>query len=338
MQMKKIGNVVTVNESDTPWKANGVTVDANASLEEWQKAAKLDYQVIACPSLFDFNGEIRKVPNRVQLVRSDTGVSLSEMSGNNYKIRQPSEILEFFRNLVDGEQLKMKVVGSMQEGRKIFALAERIGSEVEIGKGTGDILRQNVFLIESFDGSHATKAKPKAERLFCLNQIETPFSGYANKGDVVKRKHSQEWEIQGVQMEMAAMDKAFASFVENANNMTQVKMTEDMVLRYFSKLYAPEAFENPDNWRKSKYFLDREEVTTNKRNVVADLMNVLEDSLGHAVAGSTEGTLYGALNAVTFYHDHEARTKGNKRFESAMIGAGNRAKDSAYALALEVLS
>lgn len=337
MLMKKIGNVAALNESDVPWKSNGHIVDANASLEDWQKAAGLDYNVLACPSHFLIDGEFHKVPNRVQLVRSDTKVSLSEMSGNNYKIRQPGEILEFFRNLVDGKQLKMKVVGSMQEGRKIFALAERVDSEVEIGKGTGDIIKQNVFLIESFDGSHATKARPQAERLFCLNQLETPFAGYANK-NCVKRKHSQDWEIHGVQMEMAEMDKAFATFVEKANAMTAIKMTEDMVIRYFAKLYAPEAFENPDNWKRSKYFLDREEVTTNKRNVVADLMNCLEDSLGHAVAGSTEGTLYGALNAVTFYHDHEARSKGNKRWESAMIGAGNRAKDSAYALALEVLN
>jgi phage/plasmid-like protein (TIGR03299 family) len=330
LQTPKLGTVAFHGEQ--PWKSNGNEVDPKASLGEWQKAAGLDYEVVPCPSLYRFNDELRTVPNRVQLVRSDTGNSLSEMSGTSYKIRQPAEILEFFRNLVDTNQLQMKVVGQMQEGRKIFALAERVGHEVEIGKNSGDILRQNVFLIESFDGSHATKAIPKAMRLFCLNQI-TPFGGYRGG---VNRKHSQSWDIEGVQLELAAMDEQFGQFVEAAQEMAKFKMTQDMIERYFARIYVPEAFENLEHWRKSKLNFEAEGVSTNQRNVMKDLLLTMEDNLG-AHLTSAEGTLYGALNTVTFYQDHEARTKGNKRFESAMIGAGNRTKDEALSTALELI-
>lgn len=327
-----LGNVAFQGEK--PWKSNGSEVAPNATLEDWQEAAGLNYKVVPCPSMFQIGNEIVTVPNRVQLVRTDTRTSLSEMSGSNYKIRQPKEILEFFRNMVEANKLKMKVVGQMQEGRKIFALAERVGLEAEIGKGSGDIMRSNVFLIESFDGSHATKAIPKAMRLFCLNQI-TPFGGYTKGG--VNRKHSQTWDIEGVQLELAAMDKAFLEFVDVANAMAKIRMTQDMLERYFARLYAPEAFDNLDHWKRSKFDIFGDKVSTNKRNVIAELLLTVEDNLGASLS-STDGTLYGAFNAVTFYHDHEARTKGNKRFESAMIGAGNRTKDEALSAAIEIIA
>lgn len=332
--IKKAGNVIHRNGVALPWKANGATIDPKASLDDWMKESGTDFEVVPVPSLYQFNDELRTVPNRVQLIRTDTGESLSQVSGNTYKIHQPKEILEFFRNLVESNQMQMDLVGQMQEGRKIFALAST-GEEAEIGKGSGDVVKANVFLIGSFDCSHATKARAGVERLFCLNQIENPFgSSFANR-NAVRRKHSQHFVADEVQLELAAINESFAAFVERANAFTKVKMTQDMTLRFLTKLYAPDAFDNPKNWRKSKFHL--EDATTNKQNVIADVLNTMEDNLGHALA-SAHGSLWGALNAVTFYHDHQARTKGNKRWESAMIGQGNARKSEALQLALEIIN
>lgn len=338
MLTQKLGSVIHREGVDQPWKSNGSVIDPKASLDDWREQAGLNYDVIGTPSLYRFNNELKEVPNRVQLIRSDNGASLSEVSANNYKIRQPKEILEFFRNLVESNNMQMDLVGQMQEGRKIFALAST-GEEAEIGKGSGDIVKANVFLIESFDCSHATKARAGVERLFCLNQLETAGFGnhFTNKG-AIKRKHSQEFIPEEVQFELAHINDNFRSFVTAANEMTKVKVTKDMVIAYLARLYAPEAFgEDFDlsNWRKAKK-IDFDGVSTNKQNVIASVFDTLEDNLGYALEG-THGTLWGLLNAVTFYHDHEARTKGNKRWESAMIGNGNNVKNQAKELALELL-
>lgn len=332
------GDVVLREGIDVPWKANGSVIDADASLDDWLDKAGLNYTVDAVPSLYQFGEELREVENRKQLIRSDTGTALAQVSASNYKVRQPREIMEFFRNLVESNNMQMDIIGQMQGGRKIFGLAST-GDEAEIGKGSGDIVKANVFLIESFDLSHATKARSGVERLFCLNQIETNrfgSSNFVNKGSI-KRKHSQEFIPEEVQFELAHVNDNFRQFVDFANAMTEIKMTEDMVKRFLFRLYAPKVFENPDNWRKAKIDYEREGVTTNALNVAGDVLNTLEDNLGHAIAGTT-GTLWGALNAITFYHDHESRTKGEKRWESAMIGNGNTKKNEALQLALEVVN
>lgn len=326
---------------DKPWKSNGSEVDPNASLDVWLEEAGLNYDVKAVPALYEHNGVLRRVENRVQLIRSDTGNALSQVSENSYKVRQPREIMEFFRNLVASNNMQMEVVGAMQGGKKIFALAKS-GEEREIVKGSGDLVSANVFLIESFDGSHATKARSGAERLYCLNQIETHGFRSGNSftdRNAVKRKHSQEFIPEEVQFELAHMNENFAQFCDFAQDMAGFKMTEEMIQRYFARIYAPKVFgENVDNWQKAKKLdWEAEGVSSNQRNVVADVLNVVEDNLGHALQGAT-GTLWGALNAVTFYHDHEARTKGEKRWESAMIGAGNNTKNDAFKIAKEVIS
>ena len=115
------------------------------------------------------------------------------------------------------------------------------------------------------------------------------------------------------------------------------KVGSETLNRFFAKLYAPKAFKDSDNWLKSELDFDREGVTTNARNNFRDMLNIFRDSPGSELP-SANGTLYGALNAVTFYQDQVARTKDDKRWESATLGNGNRMKDSALSLTMELLS
>lgn len=324
---------------ETPWHGYGDVIGENDSLEDIIKKAGLDHSIVAVPSQYVWNDEVRTVPNRVQLVRSDTGESLSEMSGNTYKIRQPSEIVEFFRNLCEGNELQMNVAGSLHGGRKIWAMAERLGHEAEIkvGKtkksGTGDIIKPYVLLVESYDGTHATTGRFTSVRVVCQNTLS--LSGMIDAKTQVKQKHSQDFDIKGMQIELAKFDEDFASYIDYLQEMATFKMSEQDVLRYFSKLYAPEVFLDPEDWQKSS--VDMERPTTNAKNNVISLLEHYEDNLGHALS-SADGTLYGALQTVTFFQDHEARTKGNKRWESATIGAGNRKKNEALNLAMQVVN
>jgi hypothetical protein len=118
--------------------------------------------------------------------------------------------------------------------------------------------------------------------------------------------------------------------------MSQVKMTSDTLKRFFAKLYSPKALKSEDNWLKTELDFDRDGVTSNQRNNVAQLLEIFRDSPGSNLS-SADNTLFGALNSVTFYQDHAARTKNDLRWESATIGQGNRIKDKAMELAVSMI-
>ena len=67
------------------------------------------------------------------LWRSDTGDSLSHVS-NRYKIVQPSTIVATYRSLVEDQGYQMETLGSLDGGRKIWALA-RTNRSAEILPG-----------------------------------------------------------------------------------------------------------------------------------------------------------------------------------------------------------
>ena len=320
--------------NNLPWHGYGESMPEgeNWSLDTWLEKAGANFEVVPIPSEYQWNGEYRTVPNRVQLVRNDSGASLSEMSANSYKIHQPRELFEFFRNITDESgDFQMRTAGVLHGGRKLWAMAERKGGGLTVGEG---VVKPFLLLCGSFDGTMCSTGRFTTVEVVCQNTLAMATSGKQN--GIAKQKHSSDFNLDKMQIDLGAFDESFAKHIEMLNGMTEIKMTEEMIIRYFAKLYAPEAFENDENWRKSKMVFD-DDVSTNKKNVLADLVNHYEDNLGHALAGNT-GTLYGALRTVTFYQDHEARTKGGKRWESATIGAGNRTKNEALDLALEVLN
>ena len=62
------------------------------------------------------------MPERFVLARNDTGAALSVVS-SDYQVVQPKEILEFYRALVEERHYTLENAGSLDGGRKVWALA-----------------------------------------------------------------------------------------------------------------------------------------------------------------------------------------------------------------------
>ena len=92
-----------------PWHGLGQELTEGQPIEVWAKEAGMDWRIKVSPVLFrdldsvgnvlNTGGEIETFPGRKLLFRSDTRFPLSIVS-DDYKIVQPIEILEFFRDLV----------------------------------------------------------------------------------------------------------------------------------------------------------------------------------------------------------------------------------------------
>jgi len=326
----------------TPWHGYGEFIEATDSPADICRKAGIDYSVLKAPLAYTaiVNNETVTMAydNRVALYRSDTGDALGIMSESHYVPAQPIDLVEGINSLCTSGEFEIDVAGALKGGTVIWALLKRVGAEFDLGKGgKADIVNQYLLVTTSYNGTVARQGRFSEIRTVCNNTL-TASLGERGKA-VAKQRNSAEFDLirqEKLFSNLAEYDADFREFIDRQKAMTNIKVTSDTLARYFGKLYAPKAFKDSDNWIKSPYDFNADGVTSNQRNTIADMFNVFDDSPG-ADLPSAQNTLFGALNAVTYFQDHMARTKENKRWESATLGNGNRMKDSAMVAALELL-
>ena len=78
------------------------------------------------------------------------------MVSGRFQVVQPSEILEFYRDLVSLGGFELETAGVLKEGRKLWALA-KTGQSVSL-KGN-DRVKGYLLLATACDGTLATRAR-----------------------------------------------------------------------------------------------------------------------------------------------------------------------------------
>src|SRR5579864_3584994 len=84
---------------EEPWHGLGEQLPVGEPIETWLRAARLEWHLNRLPAQYLVDGKLRTMEDRFVLVRSDTHAGLSVVSGD-YRIVQPKEVLEFYRELV----------------------------------------------------------------------------------------------------------------------------------------------------------------------------------------------------------------------------------------------
>lgn len=140
----------------TPWHGLGNALPSGQSIEVWADKAGMNWQIRETPVRFAvplvdeelmLSFEEQKV-----LYRSDSHLPLSVVSGR-YKVVQPMEVLEFYRDLTEQFGFELETAGVLKQGRKFWALARTGQSSVLAGN---DVVNGYVLLATSCDGSLAT--------------------------------------------------------------------------------------------------------------------------------------------------------------------------------------
>ncbi len=329
-----------------PWHGYGELIENGDSAQDIVRKAGIDYEVLKSPVTYNWHNpetgetEIRAYENRAVLLRNDTGDELGIMSESHYVPAQPIDLVRGIMQFTESGEFEIDVAGALKNGTVVWAMLCRKGGEFDVGRGgKKDIVKSNLLVTTSYNGTIARQGRTSSIRTVCNNTLTASLG--ETGAAVSKQRNNSEFNLETADKlfsKLAEFDADFAEFIERQKAMTNVKIKSDVLHRYFAKIYAPKAFSDPDNWIHDKHFdFGRDGVTTNQKNNVTALLEAFRDSPG-AELPSANGTLFGALNAVTFHQDHAARTKDNKRWESAMIGNGNRVKDSALAAAMELLS
>jgi phage/plasmid-like protein (TIGR03299 family) len=315
-------NVAFTGSRRDIWHRLGTEITAGASIEEWSKAAGLDWHVEKSPAYCKVNGEFNRVPNFCHLTRSDTKAPLGYVSESNFKPVQPAEVLSWFQRYVSvDDRFQLSCAGSLRGGGRIWATATYNGPITVAGSEH----TAHLLMTTGFDGSLATWNQGSMTRTVCNNTL---MASLADKRAQVRTTHSQRFVAANVAKELAGLAKSFDVYKAMGDAMATVELAGADISRFFkSVLDIP--FETP-----------AADISTRKLNQ----FDALRSAYSATVAEGTErNTAWCALNAVTRYVDHvrsvqeTEATVTNSRLASGQFGSGADLKATAWNLILPMI-
>ncbi len=312
----------------TPWHGLGNQLQPSQPLEAWAKQAGMDWSIRETPVCYRTNGidhdhAVLTYADQKVLYRSDTGTALSVV-GDRYKVVQPREVLEFYRDLTEVFGYELETAGVLKQGRKLWALA-RTGQDAMLKNQ--DTVCSYLLLATACDGTLATVATPTTVRVVCNNTLAIALRGLDN---AVRVPHSTTFDPMAVKRQLGIATSHWASFLYRIQLLADRKVTRHEAETYFTSVLAPamtmhdtrmESHARPSNAKALKR------------------VHELFDGRGRgSELTSAKGTAWGLLNAVTEFVDHERRAINREyRLDSAWFGRGAVVKQRALDLAVELL-
>lgn len=311
---------------ELPWHGLGQKIDPDMPLEIWLKQAHMDWMVLRSKVNYDIPIGFRDasvkmaMKNRHVLYRSDNMAPLSVVS-NRFKIVQPEEILEFYRNLVDQHDFKMETAGTLDEGRRVWALA-RTGKDCRImGQ---DKIEGYLLLMTAYDASLATTAKFTTVRVVCNNTLEmavdSTLKDKAGRFLQVKVPHGANFDAAKVQFDLGLVNQVWSKMVDRIYHMASQKVDMQQAIKFFASLYQSD-------------FMEKEVVEEANMAKIDLLIQSFIDGPGTSYE-SSKGTVWGLMNAVSYMTDHKHNARSaNNRFKHATMTGGAALKRKAWVAA-----
>lgn len=308
------GGAAMAYVGDVPWHGLGERLPEGQPIEAWIRAARLDWLLERVPVQYLVNGALRTMSDRFVLVRSDTGEGLSVVAAG-YNPVHPPEVLKFYKTLIERYGYTLETAGALDGGRKVWALA-RTGISAKVGER--DDLAAYVLLATSCDKSLATTATFTSVRVVCQNTLSFAFTDlHQNRRRHVKVTHSRRFVPEEVYAEMGMLNKAWETYIASVQRMARQSMNTADAMSFYEELLKP------NNDKPLSQSALRDQLT---------LMTLFKSAPGQDLETSKE-TLWGAVNAVTYYVDHQRKGKAGERLNSAWFGTGDQLKDKAWRLA-----
>jgi len=306
---------------ERPWHGLGEKLPAGAPIETWLRAAMLEWELKRLPVQYLVDGTLRTMEDRFVLVRSDTRAALSVVSGD-YEVVQPKEVLEFYRDLMKTYGYELETAGALDGGRKVWALA-RTGLTEAADSGQTDKLGAYVLLATSCDKTLATTAAFTSIRVVCQNTLFFAMEDVkTQRRPQVKVAHNVRFDGDRVKDELGIMDKAWSGFIAKVRKMAVYPMKGDKASSFFENLLVQ---------KKDKALSDK------AQREHQTILALFESAPGQELSTAKE-TLWGAVNAVTYYVDHVRKTTAGDRLDGAWFGSGRALKEKSWASASSLLS
>lgn len=303
-----------------PWHGLGNNVQEDASIEEWQQQAGLDWSVSKRQVMFRGVelGETMTIPTRrfkdKFVLARDTDNSPFSVVSDRYKPVQPKEILEFFRDLIATHGMTIETAGSLKDGKRIWALAKTGDAHKVLGS---DLVNSYLLIATSYDLTFSTLAQFTSVRVVCNNTLQQSLNNYISR---VSIPHFKDFNADHVHESLGLGRAQWGAFSQALDAIAKIKLSVgDAGLIIANALKIPQDIEAP---------------SPNRQHVMPIMRLFNGDAIGSDVVGQTG---WGLVNAVTEYVDHRkrARNQGN-RLDNAWFGEAANLKDTVFKSVLEM--
>jgi phage/plasmid-like protein (TIGR03299 family) len=314
--VRKNGKAEMAFVGEKPWHGLGQQLTQGMPTKVWQVEAGMDWRVQRSKVRFATGPVDAADPAFAEwaakhvLFRSDTRAPLGLVS-DEYKVVQPAQVLEFFRELTEQNKFTLETAGTLFGGQRYWALA-RTNHELRIG-GI-DAIKGYLLLATSCDGSMKTVGKFVSERVVCSNTLAIALG---EGGGAVKVSHASVFDETKVKMDLGLLDEQWAAFGETAERLASKKIART---RAASALVA--GFGNPQ-----RYEADLKTMTG-----MTKILKLFDGAGRGADMATAKDTEWGLINAVTEYLDHDYGRDQSNRLTSAWFGpnADRKARVMAY--------
>ncbi|WP_369053201.1 DUF932 domain-containing protein [Burkholderia gladioli] len=308
-----------------PWHGLGNKLAPNQPIELWAERAGMNWRIEEAEVRFVAAGNrslgsIHAFPEQKVLYRSDTKAPLSVVSAR-YQVVQPSEILEFYRDLTEVGGFQLETAGVLKEGRKLWALARTGQSATLKGK---DEVNGYLLLATACDGTLATTAQFTSIRVVCNNTLQIALGDSAS---AVKVPHRSQFDAQAVKRQLGIAISSWDAFMARTKALAERKVSDSAVETFLRRVLT---YSTPN-------LVDRDALAVNERAIKAVGQLYAGRGKGADLA-SASGTAWGVLNAVTEYVDHHRRARSeDHRRDAAWFGQGATIKQRAWDEALKLV-
>jgi hypothetical protein len=342
------GEAAIAYTGSTPWHGLGFNLEKGASIEDWSKAARMEWEIFRAPVKFDVVNDVANVdeltktliyPDKHVLYRSDTNSPLSVVSPS-YNIVQPQEVLEFYRDLVGTADMQLETAGVLFGGRRFWCLAntgrmielagKRVKREIRNNNNEDQVFNEYVdipdtvkgylLLTTSCDGTLATTAQFTSVRVVCSNTLSVATKDNNTR---IRVPHNRVWKPSEVKEQLGFVDEGWNKFSQQLHLLANATAERDRAVEYLVKLFGEEGVATEDQ----------------SPAVTQKCANIWSLFTGEGMGSdytSSDGTWFGLVNAITETMDyHTSHRTTDSRLNNSWYGAGNALKTKAFELALD---
>ena len=302
-----------------PWHGLGNQLTPKQPIEVWQREAGMDWRINETDVLYSVSGgdglHLKSNPDNKVLFRSDNHSPLSVVS-KRYKVVQPAEVLEFYRDLVSVGGFELETAGVLKGGKKLWALA-KTGQETLL-RGN-DQVKAYLLLATSCDGTLCTTAQFTSVRVVCNNTLQMAVG---DSRGAVKVPHSTQFDPAQVKQALGLGMSHWDTFVNDMRRMAERKVNKFEAMNFLINVLGDSAVpltEQPNT------------------KAIQNVYTLFSGEGKGSDMASASGTAWGLLNGVTEYVDQHRRAKSTDyRLDSAWFGPGAVIKEKAFHEAMKL--
>ena len=307
---------------EKPWHGLGNKLAPQQPIEVWRQQAGMDWKIEESEVRYITGnnnlGVINAFPEQKVLYRSDTRAPLAVVS-KRFKVVQPGEVLEFYRDLTSHSGFELETAGVLREGRKFWALA-RTGQSTTL-KGR-DKVDGYLLLATACDGTLATTAQFTSVRVVCNNTLRVALG---NNNGAVKVPHRSEFDPEAVKRQLGITVASWDGFVARMKALVERPVDPDTVEGLLRRVLT---YAGPDG---------RADIVNEQ--ALANVRALYEGGGRGAMLLSSRGTAWGLLNSVTEFVDHHRRARSDDhRRDAAWFGQGAQIKQRAWDEAMKLVA